>query len=1041
MQVPPESIPLYATAKGWEDLPIYYAQSLEVNLPTGSEDGRYRNMTLELENTKNGQKQRYVISDRVAYTFNGLQRGDSFNVYLRNSMGAVLGEIKDVLIGEEDVSVTFESIRQSQHIDMAIRTPEGEDVTEQAQIRWFDSENNYLQQGGKLSGLLAGTAVRYSIRLPQTLGMQYALPADSLYTVQEEGNALVCVLQPFEKVTITGRVKDAATGSALSGAVVSVSQKLNGLYSKSFTAKTDNEGEFAAMVFNDQSSVTVSASDYLSQKLDFASFNDTTFVGEVALKSITGAVITTSLSYTESVAGGETAEVQDWYADHDNVAYEIYNETQGKAITQFNVQYPNIVLLEEVAEGDSLRLTASSRTNAFMPVTATATIDAQNRAEAVFNIIGLGGIKARFISTDNASVVGILYDSKGQMVKKYTYSNALLSIAGLADGDYTLVSMSNSTLFNSILNLSQFAASGLKEGADYVKNTVTVESGKMASVTNNLIPVLDESKLYYTGDNTSFSVNKTSLVAGNFLTLKGKIDFKNVYASKVSNISMVVDLPESCSFVENSVMVGGSIVGYTLDGSRLTIPLSGQSADQIRFCVIPTKTGDYTPCAFAQFALDGKEVLQPIGNANFTVKGLTISVSGTVSRTSIPVSGTVPQGNSTIEIFDNGIKIGETNSLANGQWSTTCELHEAYNLSTHGIYAKVMSAQGLELQSETQECFYDVNAIEVKTVTMINISHRVGQYYEEKTVFDFQNPPKSIPAYWYWPSYPEFTFLIDFTDNDTTKVSNVVLWVETCQGNQVPLQANYNADKGLWVASGNFGNWSNYDIPVNVSLDFDAQKRSLIDANLFKDLTSELEQMHVLANENIQQVDSAFSSDNDVLASDSVYVMADETDEDYTDSLSIDELEKLASEFLDNDSLPVDTNVINNMVRMACNAWGIAQEGSYLMSDGTQISIKSCEGLSEDNLDSLEYTKYETTDSSGIYKSNNFTCLTTVNFPSNTCTEIVYPQREIPQDSYDFDYWMMQLRNLYQPIKSGRDTLQNKVNAVMSKFKKELTEA
>ena len=606
------AIPLYAEAEGWKDFVILplteEVQALEVNLPADSEDGRYKNMTLELINAESGQKQKYVISDRVSYTFNGLLKKSIFNVYVKNNMDVVLGKIENIAIEDKDVSVTFESLLQPQNITLSVQTPDGADVTSQTQIRWFDSADGYLQQGNKLSGLLAGTAVRYRITLSQTLGMQYVLPADSVYTIQETGNALVCTLQPLEEVTISGRVKDVTTGSALSGAVVSVSQKLNGLYSKAFTVKTDNKGEFVAKVFNDQSTITVSATDYLNQTLEFADFNDTTFVGEVALKGITGATIATSFTYRTSVEEGTVSEIQNWYSDYANVAYEIYNETQQRAITQFNVQYPNIVLLEEVAEGDALMLTASSRTNAFVPVTAAATIDAENRAEAVFDIVELGAIRAKFTSTDNASVVGILYDSKGQLMKKYTYGNASLSISNLADGDYTLVSMTNSSLFNSILNLSQFAASGLKEGTDYVQNTVTVKSGVVATISNDLIPVLDESKLYYTGDNTLFSVNKTSIVAGNYLTLKGKIDFKSVYSSKVSNVNMVVDLPESCSFVENSVMVGSNISSYTLDGCRLTIPLTGKYTDQVRFCVIPTAGGDYAPSAFAQFTLDNKEV-------------------------------------------------------------------------------------------------------------------------------------------------------------------------------------------------------------------------------------------------------------------------------------------------------------------------------------------------------------------------------------------------------------------------------------------------
>ena len=1054
LQVPPGSIPLYAAAEGWKDLAIYYAQSLEVNLPAGSEDGRYRNMTLELVDTENGQKQRYVISDRVTYTFNGLQRGHSFNVYLRNSMGAVLGEIADVLIGEEDASVSFESVRQSQHIDMAIRTPEGEDVTEQAQIRWFDGEGNYLQQGSKLSGLLAGTSVRYSIRLPQTLGMQYALPADSLYTIREEGNALVCTLLPLEETTITGRVKDAATGSALSGAVVSVSQKLNGLYSKSFTAKTDSKGGFAATVYNAQSTVTVSAPDYLSQSLEFANFNDTAFVGEVALKSISGAVITTSLSYTESVAEGETAEIQDWYADHDNVAYEIYNETQGHAIMQFNVQYPSIVLLEEVAEGDSLRLTASSRTNAFAPVTATATVDAQNRAEAAFNIIGLGGIRASFVSTDNASVVGLLYDGKGQLVKKYGYSNASLSIADLTDGNYTLVTMTDSPLFNSIPNLPQFAASGLKEGTDYVKNTVTVISGKIASVANNMIPVLDESKLYYTGNNTGFSVNKTSLVAGNYLTLKGKIDFKDVYAAKVSKVSMVVDLPESCSFVENSVMVGSNIVGYTLDGSRLTIPLSGQSADQIRFCVIPTKTGDYTPCAFAQFALDGKEVLQPIGNANFTVKGLTLSVPGMVARTSVPVSGTVPQGNSTIELFDNGIKIGETTSLANGLWSTMCELHEPYNLSRHSIYVKVVNAQGLELQSEAQELVYDRNAIEVNTVTMINISHREGNYYEEKTVFDFQNPPKSIPAYWYWPSYPEFTFLIDFTDNDTTKVSDVVLYVETCKGNQVPLQATYNADKGLWVASGNFGNWSNYDIPTNVSLDYDCKSEIVIDRDALYDQSIDINTLNAINSEQTTMLESFLSQMSELDLDDNL--RTDLWDSIFStldiDTINVTIPENQSDElfeFANNLLVEIDNFEKANSDMLWYGINNLASEFSINLSEfgsNGNVSVLKCDDLNVEMLIENGYEQYLLDDSSQIYLKTSETETDIVDLKMNQRILLSFPSslKKLAQaraEESDFSrFWnaITLLRNTISIFANGCDDIQNKFNKYIADLEHQL---
>lgn len=355
-------------------------------------------------------------------------------------------------------------------------------------------------------------------------------------------------------------------------------------------------------------------------------------MGTVELKAISGTTINLNLTYTPSVATDEEARTENWYSDYANIAYTIYNETQEKEITNFSVQYPSIVLLEEVAAGDRLRIIASSKNGAFRSVTATATVDENaEKANVLLNIIALGGISASYTDTDNTDIVGILYDSKGELLKKYTYFNQCLSISNLSDGKYTLVSMVNSAFFNSILKISQLAASGLTEGTDYVQNTVTVKSGILSSITNSHIPMLDESKLYYTGDNTSFTANKASIVAGNYLTLKGKIDFKEEYTASVSNVQLIVDLPETSLYVENSAMTGSNIASYTLDNNRLTIPLHNYT-ELVRFCVIPTASGEYIPNAFVQFTLNGKEILQPIGAATCTIKDLSISIPSTVAK-------------------------------------------------------------------------------------------------------------------------------------------------------------------------------------------------------------------------------------------------------------------------------------------------------------------------------------------------------------------------------------------------------------------------
>lgn len=814
--VPASSIAQYQEAEGWKNFTILPIQedirSLSISLPEDVNVSDYAQMWLELANTKSGQRMHYVMTDRTQYTFTNIIRNTSWNVTLRNERGDIFGQIDNVEVKDEDVSIVFTSLSKPRSVLLTILTPDGKDVTDQTQITWTDAQGDYLAQGVSLMGLPAGYQTSYRIVLSQELAMTYATPQQTDYVLTDGDNNVTCQLSTIPRVQISGKVKDKATSLPVSGATISISQTFGGKYSKTLNTKTDDNGVFTLDVANVPTSVAFSASDYVSQTINCDSLLtgvEEVTLPDVSLKSITGATIT--LNFTFTSCEGET---QSMYSDYQNVSYELFNVTKNKAVSQYNVQYPQIVLLEEVADGDVLRLTANSRTNAFVPVIATATI-VEQKAQATFAIVELGKIQSSFTSTGNAAVVGTLYDAAGKLLKTYNYSEASLTISDLADGQYTLISMGNSRLFNTIYDLAQLPQTGLMEGTDYVKNSVEVKSGAVSIINISEVPTLDESKLYYTGDNTSFTVNKSSIVAGNYLTLTGRIDFKPAYATSVSNVQMIVDLPESCEFVENSVMVGNSTSSYTLNGHQITIPMT-RYTDRVRFCIIPTLGGEYAPSAFAQFDLNGETVTQPIGSANYTAKDLSIVVPSVTAKASLPVSGTAI-GTSAIEIYDGDVLIGQTSSLANGIWSTTCELFEPENLSSHYISAKVTTKKGLELQSETITCLYDEDAVMVNTVTMINTAHTAANLdlYDYVTVFDFQNPQTSIPAYWYWPSYPKFTFLIDITHHDIKLIPFVWLHVFTSDGNVRSLRADYDASKDRWIALDDFPSEA---LPTRVSV-------------------------------------------------------------------------------------------------------------------------------------------------------------------------------------------------------------------------------
>ena len=837
LYVPTAFMELYQETVGWKNFNVLPIQSnrLNVSFPVK----QYKGLYLELTDSNDELLSRILIdnSSSLAFYLPDEEDGVTYNVYLKNKSGAILGSIKDIVFTGENMTVTFDSLLQSQSIAVNIFTLEGKDVTAESVVTWYDANGSYLCKGATLDGQVEETEVKYSVKLPKELAMQYMQPEQTTYKVKSSDNNIMVVLEPFASTEITGVVRDSTTNIPICNAMVIFSQKLNGEHAHITRAETDSKGAFKANIYDVPTEVTVAAADYISYTLSLDTLTEAAALSEILMKPISGVVVSTGFTYRTSVVEGETPDILDWYSDYANVKYGILNKTTGLPVSNFSVQYPQIVLLDDVAVGDELLLTVVSRTGSFEPTQTTAVVDSALRCDATFDIVELGGIKASYTTTANGAVVGILYNEIGEMLQKRSYASGSLTFDNLRDGVYTLVTMGSSDYFNAIYSLSQLAAVGLVEGADYVKHAVTVESGVVSVVEMESVPTFDESKLYYTDGDTRFTVNKTSVTAGNYLTLTGKIDFKEEYASKVSNVSMVIDIPESAVFVDNSVMVGTAVVGYVMEGNRLTISLPNNYTERVRFCIIPTEGGSYAPNAFAQFSIDGKEVLQPIGSAHYTIKDLSIDVPSVSAKTTIPVNG-VAIANSTVQIYDNDVLIGETTSLANGTWSTTCELHKPYNLSTHRIHAKVISKLGVEVMSEMKECMYDMNAVQVSKVTMYHNNPEMRKTYE--SVFDFMNP-SSKPNQWivYYPK-KKFTYTVEFTNNSPEVVQNVVLYVHTADGKAVPLYPEYNEEKDLWTADIDMGNRSDSYYPVNVSVDFDCRTERVIDVSESVEITKDI---------------------------------------------------------------------------------------------------------------------------------------------------------------------------------------------------------
>lgn len=810
--VPEEAVELYAAAEGWKDFTIQPitndAHMLQVNLPAEGKDGRYKNNTIELVNINSGVRQKYVITDRQIYTFSGLPKDEQYNVYMYSRAGLEIGRIENVTIPDDDMEVAFGTLKPLHTVAAKVVSPEGENLTSMATVEWLkpleDGTTVYLRKAVSLGEIPEGQQLVCRVTLSDKLGTAYKAPADTAISVSGANNICVVKLQPLRTITLTGTVVG-DDDIYIADASVSATQTLNGKFQKTFTTKTDRRGQWTLSVLAAPETHLVVAATECVNKLDtlgaFADDETQRDMGKAVMKSMVGARI--AYGFTYKAAGSE--ETQNFYADHRNVTVSVFNVTQNREQKDLSVQYPTLTVLDETMNiGDQLRLTAVSKTGAFSPIERMVTVDDNRRAQATFDIVGKGCIEASFEMTDNRAVTAMLYNAGGELFKKTAYAEAKASFADVDDGEYTLVTMGQSELMNSILRLSAFDEIGLSEGKDYVKNAVKVETGKIAAVHNATVPAFDESLFSYTTASTSFSSNKSSITNGKYLTLSSVVDFKGVYKGDIGNVKLVVDLPDACDFVEKSVIQGPKLMPYTLSGKRLTVQLGDNYQAQTRFCVIPTASSTFNATASVVFDYKGATLTQPIGSATVEVKTLDIIVPEIITSATINVAGSAP-ARSKVDVYSDNELVGHTTAKANGSWNAECTLLNVFNLNEYPISAKITTESGSMLLTETKNVTYISNYPKIKTVTM-NTNPTI--------VFDFEKGTTSH-SWYYTPDNVLFT--LDFTNNSADVLQEVYLNIFGEDGSVRTIDCSYDTRKSIWFANVKF---DTYNGIVNLSVNY-----------------------------------------------------------------------------------------------------------------------------------------------------------------------------------------------------------------------------
>ena len=882
-------------------------------------------------------------------------------------------------------------------ITITVINENSEDLTGNVSINWYDATGKLIGTGKSLNGIEDGTELYYSITLDEELGCVYR--EVKMRKVVVNGESLTCQLEKIGELTLHGNVT--SEGTAIAGADVSLTQWLNGKYEYTTSTKTDENGEFTLKAYNDSTLLLISAKGYVDRKIERSRLYSAD-LGTIELEQAQGMVVSLQLSYQEAVREGEEPTVQSWYSDTRNIAYTVRNMTKDIDISDFAMQMGNIVLPFGSEPGDRILVTLRSLNDKFAEVSGEGVISSEGIAEIALRLVAYGGFEVVFSNRADDQLLVMLYGSDSKLVSNSIISSSRVSFTGLKAGSYTLVTLGYNCAIGSIGALTDLGTFGLVEGSDYVMTTVTVQDGIIGKVNIDDVPEIDASKFEYTSLNTSYLTNKSQMaLAGplSYITLTARVDFKTQYANEVNNVKLVVDIPEGCEFIANSVVVGTKALPHTLNGSQLIITLDRKDIDsRIRFCMMPKQTGTFTSTAYAEFNCRG-EKRQSIGSAVFEATAGSISVPSITASKTIAVNG-IAAPHATVDVYDGDQLIETTTALGDGKWRTEAELYKPYNLSTHEIYAKYQTADGIKATTESQECYYDINQVKVKSVTMSFYNGWMKKNID--VVFDFETGKTSSTNYSFYTA-TDFTFVADLTANDTTTVRGVTFYVHTSTKDVRKLKGFFDETLGRWVAVSKFESNS---LPVNISVEVDALNNPMVDSEqieesmAYKDIYNEEFQAVENQIENRTSIlDSILSEDifdidavNNLLLADSLLQRI---------SLSEVEKQKVLS-MTDDEWAQYVVDIENDIASQSgsyddyYDTWGIEfQKSAYAFSEdginGT-IEVSSCEGYEESQLEADGYLRIPTTSGTYVYILSADRYSHVVDFNSNKSIMIQYTE-------------------------------------------------
>ena len=259
---------------------------------------------------------------------------------------------------------------------------------------------------------------------------------------------------------------------------------------------------------------------------------------------------------------------------------------------------------------------------------------------------------------------------------------------------------------------------------------------------------------------------------------------------------------------------------------------------RLSIMTVPLEAGTAMPEAYLSYTLGGKQYREVLETTDVSVSKSGIYVQELLVQPSFIVSGTTqyyeeeepagargPRRASSaaavwtppappyyeVTVMDDGTPIGQAQIQRNGTWQAQCQLSSPTALSKHNIYAviKPYKWKDTSYQTEAKTVVYDPNGVAPLWTRMQFFNHHPAHLESQEVLFNYQTGKASPASYGYSNEdgyNTDFTFEVNLSDNDTTKVYAVALhiWGDGPDGGETIAWAHYNQRKNHWIAYAKF---------------------------------------------------------------------------------------------------------------------------------------------------------------------------------------------------------------------------------------------